>query len=275
VANVSSESKPVTEGDTAGALNTSGKLTVGDLDAGQNHVVAQTVEGTYGTIAVAEDGSWTFTSNGAHNELTQGQAVSQSLDVSSADGSAAGTITVNITGSNDAPVLSVSTQSTVVQQGQANAVDVFTASSTDADASHTVTYSLGAGAVATEGNTTYFEISPTTGHITLTHAGAAAIAADPTGNWSVEVIATDDKNAIDTKTVNIEVQQAVHSDGTTATLPGSVSSWNFQPAFTTADDGVTAVPDGFILTRTASTDVSVKIPEGVQSVTFDNATVGL
>jgi len=117
VASVSSESKPVTEGDTAGALNTSGKLTVGDLDAGQNHVVAQTVEGTYGTIAVAEDGTWTFTSNGAHNELTQGQAVSQSLDVSSADGSAAGTITVNITGSNDAPVLSVSTQSTVVQQG--------------------------------------------------------------------------------------------------------------------------------------------------------------
>src|SRR2546421_8596972 len=70
-ATVSSESKSVTEGDTAAALNTSGQLTITDPDAVEAHVVAQTnAHGTYGDFSIAANGAWTYTANGSPNELT-------------------------------------------------------------------------------------------------------------------------------------------------------------------------------------------------------------
>src|SRR4051794_14830841 len=102
---VSSGSKAVTEGDTAAALNTSGQLTITDPDAGEAHVVAQTnVHGTYGDFSIDANGAWTYTGNGAHNELTAGQQVQDQFTVTSQDGTATGTVTVTITGTNDAPV---------------------------------------------------------------------------------------------------------------------------------------------------------------------------
>ncbi|MDA9459944.1 hypothetical protein XI00_37875, partial [Bradyrhizobium sp. CCBAU 21359] len=48
-ATVSSDSKSVSEGDAAAALNTSGQLSITDPDTGEAHVVAQSsVHGTYG-----------------------------------------------------------------------------------------------------------------------------------------------------------------------------------------------------------------------------------
>jgi VCBS repeat-containing protein len=206
--------------------------------------------------------------------------------VSSADGSAQGTITVNITGTNDAPVLSVSTQANAVDQGQSNTVDLFVASSTDSDAIHKVTYSLGADAIAAVGDTVYFVIDPTSGKLTLTHDGAAAIAADPVGDWKVTVIATDDKGAKDEELVTIHVNMAVSADGTSANLPGSVSQWNFKPAdivttdLTTGevvldDNGDIVTTTGFLLTRNDDPAIQVKIPGTVAELSFDNATVGL
>ncbi|WP_210200033.1 VCBS domain-containing protein, partial [Mesorhizobium sp. WSM3868] len=70
-ATVSSDSKSVTEGDTAAALNASGQLTITDPDTGEAHVVAQTnAAGTYGDFSIDADGAWTYTGNDAHNELT-------------------------------------------------------------------------------------------------------------------------------------------------------------------------------------------------------------
>src|ERR1700758_5246991 len=68
-ATVSSDSKSVTEGDTAAALNSSGQLTIADPDAGEAHVVAQsTVHGTYGDFSIDANGAWTYTGNGRHGE---------------------------------------------------------------------------------------------------------------------------------------------------------------------------------------------------------------
>ena len=105
-ATVSSDSKSVTEGDTAAALNTSGALTITDPDTGEAHVVAQTsAHGTYGDFSIDADGSWTYTGNGAHNELVADQQVQDQFTVTSQDGTATGTVTVTITGTNDAAVL--------------------------------------------------------------------------------------------------------------------------------------------------------------------------
>ncbi|WP_442920175.1 VCBS domain-containing protein, partial [Mesorhizobium sp. WSM4962] len=52
-ATVSSDSKSVTEADTAAALNTRGQLTITDPAPGQAHVVAQTnAAGTYGDFSI-------------------------------------------------------------------------------------------------------------------------------------------------------------------------------------------------------------------------------
>ncbi|WP_407121704.1 VCBS domain-containing protein [Bradyrhizobium sp. STM 3561] len=104
-ATVSSDSKSVTEGNTAAALNTSGQLTITDPDTGQAHVLAQTnVHGTYGDFNIDANGTWSYTGNGAHNELSAGQQVQDQFTVVSQDGTATGTVTVTITGTNDAPI---------------------------------------------------------------------------------------------------------------------------------------------------------------------------
>ncbi|MET3334912.1 VCBS domain-containing protein [Bradyrhizobium ottawaense] len=115
-ATVSSDSKSVTEGDTAAALNTSGQLTIVDPDSGEAHVVAQTnAHGTYGDFTIDANGAWSYTGNGAHNELTAGQQVQDQFTVTSQDGTASGTVTVTITGSND--VATVSSDSKSVTEG--------------------------------------------------------------------------------------------------------------------------------------------------------------
>ncbi|MBP0116501.1 VCBS domain-containing protein, partial [Bradyrhizobium vignae] len=115
-ATVSSDSKSVTEGDTAAALNASGQLTIVDPDTGEAHVVAQSnVHGTYGDFSIDADGAWTYAGNGAHNELTAGQQVQDQFTVVSQDGTASGTVTVTITGTNDAAT--VSSDSKAVTEG--------------------------------------------------------------------------------------------------------------------------------------------------------------
>ncbi|MBR0717254.1 S-layer family protein [Bradyrhizobium liaoningense] len=111
-ATVSSDSKSVTEGDTAAALNTSGQLTIMDPDTGEAHVVAQTnAHGTYGDFSIDANGAWSYTGNGAHNELIAGQQVQDQFTVTSQDGTASGTVTVTITGTNDAATVSSDTKS--------------------------------------------------------------------------------------------------------------------------------------------------------------------
>ncbi|MGY4291831.1 VCBS repeat-containing protein [Bradyrhizobium sp. LM2.7] len=115
-ATVSSDSKSVTEGDTAAALNTSGQLSIVDPDSGEAHVVAQSnAHGSYGDFSVDASGAWSYTGNGAHNELTAGQQVQDQFTVTSQDGTATGTVTVTITGTNDAAT--VSSEAKAVTEG--------------------------------------------------------------------------------------------------------------------------------------------------------------
>ncbi|WP_247444210.1 VCBS domain-containing protein, partial [Bradyrhizobium sp. 197] len=112
VASVSSDSKSVTEADTAAALNASGQLTIVDPDTGQAHVVAQSnAHGTYGDFGIDASGAWSYAGNGAHDELTAGQQVQDQFTVTSQDGTATGTVTVTITGSNDAATVSSDSKS--------------------------------------------------------------------------------------------------------------------------------------------------------------------
>src|SRR5262245_31358319 len=98
-ARVNTDAKAVREGDAAAALNTSGQLTISAADAGEAHVVAHSnAHGLYGDFSIDANGAWTYTGNGAHNELTAGQQVQDQFTVVSQDGTASGTVTVTITG---------------------------------------------------------------------------------------------------------------------------------------------------------------------------------
>ncbi|WP_284283238.1 VCBS domain-containing protein, partial [Mesorhizobium amorphae] len=86
-----------------------GQLILTDIDAGQNHFQdPASLQGSYGTFTFdTTTGAWTYALNQAlADPLTQGQAVTDTLTVTSADGTASYNIVVNITGTNDAAVLS-------------------------------------------------------------------------------------------------------------------------------------------------------------------------
>ncbi|SOZ64904.1 Metalloprotease, Hemolysin-type calcium-binding region [Cupriavidus taiwanensis] len=126
---------------TAGDASASGTLTVSDVDSGEAHFAAvapESLVGEYGTFTFdSSTGAWTYTlANGKADSLTAGQQVSDSLLVSSADQTAQQTITVNITGTNDAAIITASaSEDTAVTE----AGGVANATAGDASASGTLT----------------------------------------------------------------------------------------------------------------------------------------
>src|SRR5207344_2221911 len=105
------------------------------------HVVAQSnAHGTYGDFSIDANGVWSYTGNGAHNELTAGQQVSDQFTVTSQDGTASGTVTITITGTND--VATVSSDSKSVTEGDTaaalNTSGTLTITDADAGEAHVV-----------------------------------------------------------------------------------------------------------------------------------------
>ena len=143
IATVSSDTANLTETNDALDLSVVGKLSITDGDNGQDVVQAYVQETDLGTFEIDEQGNWSYTASSAHDELYQGQQVVEEFTVVSQDGLTTSKVTVNITGSNDAPVLSVSTDAVEIQQGIWNSVEAIdTATATDADTGHTLTYAL-------------------------------------------------------------------------------------------------------------------------------------
>ena len=95
----------VTE-DTAATLTATGTLTASDVDAGDTGFTAETVAGSYGSVTIDTDGNWTYSadnSQSAIQSLAAGDNLTDNIVVQSADGTTH-TITVTLTGTNDAPV---------------------------------------------------------------------------------------------------------------------------------------------------------------------------
>ncbi|MFK4723649.1 VCBS repeat-containing protein [Bradyrhizobium niftali] len=212
-ATVSSDSKSVTEGDTAAALNTSGQLTITDPDSGEAHVVAQTnAAGTYGDFSIDADGAWTYTGNGAHNELTAGQVVTDTFTVTSQDGTATGTVTVTITGTNDAAVLNAHGGSLSYTENQAasaidaalTASDVDSTNLTGATVSITANFASGQDVLGfTTQNGITGSYNAATGVLTL--SGTATVAQYQAALDSVTYFNSSDNPSGATRTISYQV----------------------------------------------------------------------
>ncbi|MBK6653636.1 MAG: tandem-95 repeat protein [Zoogloea sp.] len=94
-----------------GTLATGGNLTITDPDAGQSSFIAQTAQGTYGTLSLQSNGSWSYSLDNASTNvqsLKQGEVVEDHFNVQAADGTVT-TLVINVTGTNDEPVVGTAT----------------------------------------------------------------------------------------------------------------------------------------------------------------------
>jgi VCBS repeat-containing protein len=162
-------------------LTTGGKLVATDIDNGEAVFEPQTlVKGAHGTFTIDKDGDWSYQLDNKDplvQALKEGESLpSETFVVKSADGSAQHTVTVAITGTNDAPefISNGDTPQGTDLDGKPTAdhaqfnvpnlmsgVMVGKVTAIDPEAGDQLTYSL------TEGQGDKFEINAKTGEIWL------------------------------------------------------------------------------------------------------------
>ncbi|GAC1033511.1 retention module-containing protein [Pseudomonas sp. No.21] len=89
--------------ETNAPATANGTLTISDVDNPATFVAQSNVAGTYGSFSIGTDGKWTYTASSAYNELNVGDKLTETFEVSAADGTKT-SVTVTINGTNDAPV---------------------------------------------------------------------------------------------------------------------------------------------------------------------------
>ncbi|MDM9623576.1 VCBS domain-containing protein, partial [Rhizobium sp. S96] len=151
-------------------LNTSGALTIVDVDAGESQFQVQSnTKGAYGTFSIDSKGNWTYTADNDQDAIQQlgaNKSLTETFTVTSADGTATQVITVTINGTNDVPVISgattgsvqedvnVSAQHTLVATGALGITDVDTGES-QFKAQTNTKGSYGSFSIDSNGNWTY------------------------------------------------------------------------------------------------------------------------
>ncbi len=152
--------------------------------AGNGEGTGTFADGTYGSLYVKPDGTYTYRLNNqlqAVQGLESGKTLTETFTiyVTDADGKVVSeTVTVTINGTDDAPVLSLDTPVLTVKEGAENAVEG-QAAATDADTvdQGNLRYSFSGGDEVTEGSITYsvletdygtFKINTVTGEYSFT-----------------------------------------------------------------------------------------------------------
>jgi VCBS repeat-containing protein len=88
------------------ALQTSGQLTISDVDSAASFIAQTNVAGNngYGKFTLSSSGVWTYLMDNAHDEFAVGKVYTDSFTATSADGTSK-VVTVSINGSEDAPYI--------------------------------------------------------------------------------------------------------------------------------------------------------------------------
>ncbi|WP_177196033.1 VCBS domain-containing protein [Bradyrhizobium sp. OK095] len=191
--------------------NLTGKLAGADADTGEtatltyavlnaDHHAATTAGGHYGALTVNSDGSYSYVPNvAAINALPEGPYTDtftvQTTDTHGAIGTA--TLTVDVTGANDAPVISVGDVSAAPDDNGHVIVEGLSASDVDATANE-----LTAAATAVSG--TNVSASLNSGALTVTYTEPNDGLATDTGAITV----TDGHNATDTVNLIFNLTEA-------------------------------------------------------------------
>ena len=103
--------------ETNAVLTVTGDLDVADVDDGESVFVAQTnTDGTWGAFSIDTAGEWSYVTDNAQNQFSAGQTYVDSFTVASADGTTE-VVTITITGTNDAAVITGTSTGSVVEAG--------------------------------------------------------------------------------------------------------------------------------------------------------------
>ena len=219
----------------------SGTLTATDPDSTAAFVARTDALGTggYGRFTIDAAGVWTYTMNSAHDEFVKDQTYTDTITVSSLNGTASQVITVTMTGTNDAAVITGTSAATTVTVTEGENATV-SGSFSDAE-SESVRLSASIGTVTTNTDGTWKWNLATSGS---------------TANQQVTITATDSNGASGDVRFNLTVNNAVPSvmvdratvtvnKGETATNSGRFSDAGNDAVRLTASIGtVTANADG-------------------------------
>ncbi|MEH6647322.1 VCBS domain-containing protein, partial [Sulfitobacter sp.] len=130
---------------------TQGRLVATDPDAGGTVAWTGGGNGLYGTFAILSDGSWTYLLDNVRAEvLSQGAVVTETFTATVTDNlgqSLTQEVWINITGTNDAPVISKTIIAEVTQNTAFSGAIV----ATDADSSGKLTFAAAAGSGPSNG----------------------------------------------------------------------------------------------------------------------------
>ncbi|MEZ8192473.1 VCBS domain-containing protein [Vibrio sp. 1F279] len=136
--------KAVISGTSAGAvteesqLQTSGSLTVTDVDAGQAHFSNTDIAGTLGTLHLTNSGTWTYdldNTNPTVQALGKGTTATDTITVHSADGTPH-QITITVNGTNDKAIFGGTNSGAVTEESQLQTSGTLTVTDVDTGEAH-------------------------------------------------------------------------------------------------------------------------------------------
>ena len=241
-----------------GASSAGGTLATDDVDTAD--IPAFTAQpgtaGTYGTFSITNSGAWTYTLNDtAAQALAGGQAFSETFPVISttADGeSVSETVTVTVTGSEDAPVITGTTSGAVAEDGTLTASG--TLATSDADGADTPSFTAQTDTAGTYGT---FSVT-TTGAWTynLNNTTAQVLAGVQTVSETFTVTSTTADGESVNETVTVTVTGSENAPVITGTASGTVAEDGTLTAtgtLATTDADATDTPAFTAQTDTAGT----------------------
>jgi VCBS repeat-containing protein len=212
-----SSTASLTEANTAAAISTSGQLSATDVDSPVTFAVQTNVAGSngHGRFSINSAGAWTYTADNAHNEFVAGQTYTDAITVATADGTPQ-TITVTMTGNNDAAVIGGTSAVTLTEGDSAAAIST-TGQLTVTDVDSPATFVAQTNVAGSNGH----------GRFSINSAGAWTYTADNAHNEFVEGQTYTDAITVAT------------ADGTSQTITVTMAGTNDAPVLTVAGSGLT------------------------------------
>ncbi|MCF2872882.1 VCBS domain-containing protein, partial [Octadecabacter sp. G9-8] len=243
----------VTE-DDATTLTATGALSVTDADAGEASFVAQSgTVGSYGSFDIDAEGTWTYTADNAQEAIQNiggGQTVTDSFTVLSADGTEE-TVTVTITGENDAAVILGETTGSVTEDEAVTLTATGVLSVTDVDA--------GEAAFQAQSGT-------------ASSYGSFDLGTDGVWTYTADNALTDIQSLADGQTVS-DSFTVTTVDGTTETLTVTIAGVNDAAVIAGQMTGGVTEDDATTLTATDVLSVT-DVDAGEASFVAQSGTVG-
>lgn len=270
------------------AQSTSGTLTITDVDSATTFVAQTNVAGSngYGKFSVTTAGAWTYTMNTAHDEFIAGQAYTDSLTVTSADGTSK-LVTVTINGADDAAYISGTSTASLTEtdgiqtaNGTVAVMDVDSAVNNTFVAQTNVAKTYGNFTISTAGVWSYVMSSAHNEFVAGTNYTDSITVASVTGASkviTVTMVGTNDAAVIGgVNTASLTESNIVQSTGgtltisdvdSTASFASYVTGSNGYGTFTLSTTGVwtysmNTAHDEFLLGQVYTDSMTVKAVDG-------------